>query len=65
MNSTLFQVGSGEIVVDDSEWEELIDEVGGDAYAARQLAARRRSSARSTNNCVCIGATRVIIKLIY
>ncbi|XP_047523010.1 gamma-aminobutyric acid receptor alpha-like [Pieris napi] len=44
------KVGSGEIVIDDSEWEELIEEVGGDAYAARQLAARRRSSARSANN---------------
>ncbi|XP_022114502.2 gamma-aminobutyric acid receptor alpha-like [Pieris rapae] len=43
------KVGSGEIVIDDSEWEELIEEVGGDAYAARQLAARR-SSARSENN---------------
>ncbi|XP_045491979.1 LOW QUALITY PROTEIN: gamma-aminobutyric acid receptor alpha-like [Colias croceus] len=44
------KVGSGEIVIDDSEWEELIEEVGGDAYAARQLAARRRSSGRSANN---------------
>ncbi|CAF4955157.1 unnamed protein product [Pieris macdunnoughi] len=44
------KVGSGEIVIDDSEWEELIEEVGGDAYAARQLAARRRSSVRSANN---------------
>ncbi|XP_060800706.1 gamma-aminobutyric acid receptor alpha-like [Amyelois transitella] len=44
------KVGSGEIVIDDSEWEELIEEVGGDAFAARQLAVRRRSSARSTTN---------------
>ncbi|CAG9791870.1 unnamed protein product [Diatraea saccharalis] len=33
------KVGSGEIVIDDSEWEELIEEVGGDAFAARQLAS--------------------------
>ncbi|KPI91198.1 Gamma-aminobutyric acid receptor subunit alpha-6 [Papilio xuthus] len=45
------KVGSGEIVIDDSEWEELIEEVGGDAFAARQLAARRRSSSRSATNC--------------
>ncbi|CAH2063472.1 unnamed protein product, partial [Iphiclides podalirius] len=44
------KVGSGEIVIDDSEWEELIEEVGGDAFAARQLAARRRSSSRSVTN---------------
>ncbi|PZC75662.1 hypothetical protein B5X24_HaOG205769 [Helicoverpa armigera] len=44
------KVGSGEIVIDDAEWEELIEEVGGDAFAARQLAVRRRSSARSTTN---------------
>ncbi|XP_061706146.1 gamma-aminobutyric acid receptor alpha-like isoform X1 [Cydia pomonella] len=44
------KVGSGEIVIDDAEWEELIEEVGGDAFAARQLAARRRSSARSAAN---------------
>ncbi|XP_063823540.1 gamma-aminobutyric acid receptor alpha-like [Ostrinia nubilalis] len=44
------KVGSGEIVIDDSEWEELIEEVGGDAFAARQLAVRRRSSARSVTN---------------
>nr|XP_032512225.1 gamma-aminobutyric acid receptor alpha-like isoform X2 [Danaus plexippus plexippus] len=44
------KVGSGEIVIDDSEWEDLIEEVGGDAFAARQLAVRRRSSARSSNN---------------
>lgn len=44
------QVGSGEIVTDDSEWEELIEEVGGDAFAARQLAVRRRSSTRSGNS---------------
>ncbi|XP_049865477.1 gamma-aminobutyric acid receptor alpha-like [Pectinophora gossypiella] len=44
------KVGSGEIVIDDSEWEELIEEVGGDAFAARQLAVRRRSSARSATN---------------
>ncbi|CAK1551684.1 unnamed protein product [Leptosia nina] len=44
------KVGSGEIVVDDSEWEELIEEVGGDAFAARQLAVRRRSSSKSANN---------------
>ncbi|CAH2091829.1 unnamed protein product [Euphydryas editha] len=44
------KVGSGEIVIDDSEWEDLIEEVGGDAFAARQLAVRRRSSARSANN---------------
>ncbi|GBP17029.1 Gamma-aminobutyric acid receptor alpha-like [Eumeta japonica] len=43
------KVGSGEIVIDDSEWEELIEEVGGDAYAARQLAVRRHSSLRSAN----------------
>lgn len=48
------QVGSGEIVIDDSEWEDLIEEVGGDAFAARQLAVRRRSSARSSNNFVSI-----------
>lgn len=48
----LSQVGSGEIVIDDSEWEELIEEVGGDAFAARQLAVRRRSSARSVTNYV-------------
>ncbi|XP_061706149.1 gamma-aminobutyric acid receptor alpha-like isoform X4 [Cydia pomonella] len=46
------KVGSGEIVIDDAEWEELIEEVGGDAFAARQLAARRRSSARSAANYV-------------
>lgn len=34
-------------MIDDSEWEELIEEVGGDAYAARELAVRRRSSTRS------------------
>ncbi|XP_013138529.1 PREDICTED: gamma-aminobutyric acid receptor subunit alpha-6 [Papilio polytes] len=45
------KVGSGEIVIDDAEWEELIEEVGGDAFAARQLAARRRSSSRSATNC--------------
>ncbi|XP_041973405.1 gamma-aminobutyric acid receptor subunit alpha-2 [Aricia agestis] len=45
------KVGSGEIAIDDSEWEELIEEVGGDAFAARQLAVRRRSSIRSTDNC--------------
>ncbi|KAI8441728.1 hypothetical protein MSG28_015257 [Choristoneura fumiferana] len=33
------KVGSGEIVIDDAEWEELIEEVGGDAFAARQLAS--------------------------
>ncbi|KAJ8724922.1 hypothetical protein PYW07_015880 [Mythimna separata] len=44
------KVGSGEIVIDDAEWEELIEEVGGDAFAARQLAVRRRSSVRSTTN---------------
>ncbi|XP_059060236.1 gamma-aminobutyric acid receptor alpha-like [Achroia grisella] len=44
------KVGSGEIVIDDSEWEELIEEVGGDAFAARQLAVRRRSSVRSAAN---------------
>ncbi|CAH0717296.1 unnamed protein product, partial [Brenthis ino] len=44
------KVGSGEIVIDDSEWEDLIEEVGGDAFAARQLAVRRRSSARSEHN---------------
>ncbi|KAI8440072.1 hypothetical protein MSG28_001495 [Choristoneura fumiferana] len=44
------KVGSGEIVIDDAEWEELIEEVGGDAFAARQLAVRRRSSARSMQN---------------
>ncbi|CAK1578210.1 unnamed protein product [Parnassius mnemosyne] len=44
------KVGSGEIVIDDSEWEELIEEVGGDAFAARQLAVRRRSSSRSATN---------------
>ncbi|XP_050362873.1 gamma-aminobutyric acid receptor alpha-like [Nymphalis io] len=44
------KVGSGEIVIDDSEWEDLIEEVGGDAFAARQLAVRRRSSVRSGNN---------------
>ncbi|CAG9563559.1 unnamed protein product [Danaus chrysippus] len=44
------KVGSGEIVIDDSEWEDLIEEVGGDAFAARQLAVRRRSSTRSSNN---------------
>lgn len=48
----ILQVGSGEIVIDDAEWEELIEEVGGDAFAARQLAVRRRSSARSTTNFV-------------
>lgn len=48
----MFQVGSGEIVIDDAEWEELIEEVGGDAFAARQLAVRRRSSTRSTTNFV-------------
>lgn len=51
---SLLQVGSGEIVIDDAEWEELIEEVGGDAFAARQLAVRRRSSARSTTNFVSI-----------
>lgn len=50
----MLQVGSGEIVIDDAEWEELIEEVGGDAFAARQLAVRRRSSARSTTNFVYI-----------
>ncbi|XP_069355161.1 gamma-aminobutyric acid receptor subunit alpha-6 isoform X2 [Maniola hyperantus] len=44
------KVGSGEIVIDDSEWEDLIEEVGGDAFAARQLAVRRRSSTRSSAN---------------
>ncbi|KAL0839443.1 hypothetical protein ABMA28_016158 [Loxostege sticticalis] len=44
------KVGSGEIVIDDAEWEELIEEVGGDAFAAHQLAVRRRSSARSVTN---------------
>ncbi|XP_037297100.1 gamma-aminobutyric acid receptor alpha-like [Manduca sexta] len=44
------KVGSGEIVIDDSEWEELIEEVGGDAFAARELAVRRRSSSRSATN---------------
>ncbi|XP_046979079.1 gamma-aminobutyric acid receptor alpha-like [Vanessa cardui] len=44
------KVGSGEIVIDDSEWEDLIEEVGGDAFAARQLAVRRRSSVRSGTN---------------
>ena len=39
-------------MIDDSEWEDLIEEVGGDAFAARQLAVRRRSSARSGNNFV-------------
>ncbi|VVD03447.1 unnamed protein product, partial [Leptidea sinapis] len=50
----LIVVGSGEIVIDDSEWEELIEEVGGDAYAARQLAARRRiaSNTSASNNDV-------------
>ncbi|XP_068628059.1 gamma-aminobutyric acid receptor subunit alpha-6 [Battus philenor] len=44
------KVGSGEIVIDDSEWEELIEEVGGDALAAKHLAARRRSSSQSVAN---------------
>lgn len=38
------KVGSGEIPIDDDEWEELIEETGGDPFAAKQLAARRRSS---------------------
>lgn len=47
--SCRFQVGSGEIFIDDAEWAELVEEAGGDAAAARQLAVRRRSSQRSAN----------------
>ncbi|KAG7305242.1 hypothetical protein JYU34_009281 [Plutella xylostella] len=43
------KVGSGEIFIDDAEWAELVEEAGGDAAAARQLAVRRRSSQRSAN----------------
>ncbi|KAG6453842.1 hypothetical protein O3G_MSEX008316 [Manduca sexta] len=53
------KVGSGEIVIDDSEWEELIEEVGGDAFAARELAVRRRSSSRSATNFV--GSGEIVI----
>ncbi|KOB71948.1 Ionotropic GABA-aminobutyric acid receptor GRD [Operophtera brumata] len=42
--------------------KELIEEVGGDAYAAHELAARRRSSARATNNFVS-GPELVAVRL--
>lgn len=57
-------MGSGEIVIDDSEWEELIEEVGGDAVAARELAVRRRSSTRSANNFVSLYIISFFIMLL-